>query len=281
MGIETDIEWCDSSVNPTENCDGCELWNPKADVRKCYAGKLVERWKGRGAFDKPIVLKPGRMAQTLKWSDLTGQDRPEKPWLNGMPRVVFVGDMADLLSKAVPFEYIEQEVINTAYNSPHLYLMLTKQARRMEEFVAWYLSEPLLHGWPHNLWMGVSVTSQATAPRMDALFNIREMLKLQVNRMPKFFVSYGPALAPVWFEKRFDWMVIEGESGRGDVAMLETSTVRETVAWCRANGVKPFVKQMGTAWAQKNGSFSFEGGFKGGDVSQWPDEIRVREMPNA
>ena len=63
MGIKTDIEWCDSSVNPTENCDGCELWNTKAGIRKCYAGKLTERFQGRGAFDGPIVLKPGRMAE--------------------------------------------------------------------------------------------------------------------------------------------------------------------------------------------------------------------------
>ena len=82
MGIKTDIEWADSTVNPTENCDGCELWNTKLGIRKCYAGKMVERWKGRGAFDGPIVFKPGRLAQTLKWPDLTGTKRPDKPWLD-------------------------------------------------------------------------------------------------------------------------------------------------------------------------------------------------------
>ncbi len=32
MGLKTNIEWCDSTVNPTTGCDGCELWGR---VRTC------------------------------------------------------------------------------------------------------------------------------------------------------------------------------------------------------------------------------------------------------
>ena len=27
MSKTTKIQWCDSTVNPTMGCDGCELWN--------------------------------------------------------------------------------------------------------------------------------------------------------------------------------------------------------------------------------------------------------------
>jgi len=39
---ETKIEWCDSTVNPTDfQCCGCELWNK--NTRDCYAGRFAER----------------------------------------------------------------------------------------------------------------------------------------------------------------------------------------------------------------------------------------------
>ncbi len=266
MGIKTEIEWCDSTVNPTENCDGCELWNSKLEIRKCYAGKMVERWKGLGAFDKPIVLKPGRMAETLKWKDLTDSDRPSKPWLNGMPRVIFVGDMADIFSKDVPFEFLKEEVVDMAVSAPHLYLLLTKQANRMAEFTDWLTSAGT--GWPHNLWVGVSVTSQSTLTRAH---------KLRFIPARHTFVSYEPALEEINFKGYtdcFDFMIIGGESGVG-ASMLDVGTIRRTLAWCRLHHVKTFVKQMGTAWARAHGAASF----KGGDMSEWPEGIRVREMP--
>jgi hypothetical protein len=48
----------------------------------------------------------GRMAKAAAWSDLTGKDRPEKPWLNGWPRMIFLGDMGDLFSRQIPFEFL-------------------------------------------------------------------------------------------------------------------------------------------------------------------------------
>ncbi len=275
--INTDIQWCDSTVNPSENCDGCELWNTKADVRRCYAGKMTERWKGTGAFDLPIVLKPGRMAKTLKWPDLSlGDKRPDKPWLYGLPRIIFVGDMADLFSKGVPFDYIEKEVVDTASISGHIYLLLTKQANRMEDFVEWYTGNPA-HLWPSNLWLGVSVTSMNTRIRIRALRNARNAIERRTGAHPKFFVSYGPVLEAVDFSGysgAFDWMVIEGESGPGGTK-LEVSTVRSALSWCRDHQVAPFVKQMGSAWAKAERAIHP----KGGDMSEWPEDIRVREMP--
>jgi protein gp37 len=44
MGRETDIGWCDSTINPTSGCDGCELYKPGPDgedtASTCYAKDL-------------------------------------------------------------------------------------------------------------------------------------------------------------------------------------------------------------------------------------------------
>ena len=111
MGKETKIEWCDSTVNPTDfQCCGCELWNKKR--QDCYAGRFAERRAGKGAFDKPVVLKPGRMAEAARWPDLRGKKREGKPWLDGRPRIIFIGDMADTLQPGVPFSFLANEIID-------------------------------------------------------------------------------------------------------------------------------------------------------------------------
>ena len=33
MGLETNSEWCDSTVNPTTGCEGCELKRAQAALK--------------------------------------------------------------------------------------------------------------------------------------------------------------------------------------------------------------------------------------------------------
>jgi protein gp37 len=175
VGQVTEISWCDSTVNPTSGCDGCELWVP-GKKGPCYAGNLHEK---RLAKSLPqlyapdfteVRLIPGRMAKAARWSDLTGTNRPDKPWFGGGPRVIFIGDMGDTLSKAVPFQFLRTEIIDVV-DSPagrrHVWMWLTKQAARLAEFSAWLLAQDI--GWPDNLWPGTSVTRQATLGRAEHL----------------------------------------------------------------------------------------------------------------
>ena len=57
----------------------------------------------------------------------------------------------------------EKEIIETARVAPHIYLMLTKQARRLLGFSDYVTSTG--KRFPPNVWTGVSVTSPATLPR--------------------------------------------------------------------------------------------------------------------
>jgi protein gp37 len=112
----TNIQWCDSTCNPTMGCDGCELWSPQR--KTCYAGMLHTRFGGTNPgyaprFDK-VKLFPGRMAEAAAWSDLSRKQRKAKPWLDDMPRMIFVSDMSDALSKRVSFSFLHREIVAVA-----------------------------------------------------------------------------------------------------------------------------------------------------------------------
>src|SRR5262245_31262275 len=136
MPATTPIAWCDSTVNLMMGCDGCELWNPAAGVRHCYAGALTGRHAGRkgwpDAFDRPALF-PHRLDEALRWPDLTGKPRPGKPWLDGLPRLLFLNDMGDTFTEGLALDWLAPHLPRMAA-SPHQWLLLTKRPRRMAEF---------------------------------------------------------------------------------------------------------------------------------------------------
>ena len=299
VGSKTTIEWCDSTVNPTTGCQGCELW--AGQVRTCYAGQLQTRRLSRAhpqlysADFTEVRLAPGRMAQAAAWSDLAGTSRPDKPWLDGMPRTIFVGDLGDIFSAAVPFAYLRDEVF-AAIESPagrrHIWMLLTKQPQRMREVAQ------MLGHWPDNAWAGVSVTSQVNASRIEHLVEVPAPIR---------FVSAEPLLGPVTFRwaswkplgaettshldglRMLDWVVVGGESGpKARACRLEW--IRSIVEQCQATEVLSFVKQLGALvqdglYTMRGQSHPTEPHYmrlrdpKGGDPDEWPEDLRVREFP--
>lgn len=170
--------------------------------------------------------------------------------------------------------------------------------------------------WPlPNVWLGVSVSSQANADE-------RIPLLLQCPAAVRF-VSYEPALGPVAFSRdclvgdvvvtptsqhptpKLDWIVVGGESGLG-ARPFDLAWARSTVEQCKAAGVAVFCKQLGARpvgeWGPnpptyhltditvqpprestelsryKNGVWRLRHP-KGGDWSEWPEDLRVREFP--
>lgn len=84
------------------------------------------------------------------------------------------------------------------------------------------------------------------------------------------------------------WVIIGGESGTG-ARPCNVEWIRDLVRQCKAAGVPCFVKQLGSnARADDTKEFgSTTSGFcrlelkhpKGGDPSEWPEDLRVREFP--
>ena len=276
MAEKTTIQWADGTINPVMGCDGCELWNSKR--RSCYAG-LLHGFRGGSnpgfavRFDRPTPF-PGRMAKAAKQPDLLGRRRPSKPWLDSQPRLIFVSDMGDSLSKSISFEYLESEIIE-AVTSPagqrHRWLWLTKRPARMAEFSA--RREDWDTSWPTNLWVGTSVTTQETASRLEALAEVG-------NERTVRFVSVEPQLEEVALERylpAIDWMIQGGESG-ADPRPFDVRWARRLRDECRAAGVAYFLKQLGAHALDEGEPLALHDGH-GGDWDEWPSDLRVREVP--
>jgi protein gp37 len=151
--------------------------------------------------------------------------------------------------------------------------------------------------WPlPNVWLGVSVENQAAADE-------RIPLLLQTPAAVRF-LSCEPLLGPVdlkdcgttpYFTDRgclpdrpgtsVDWVIVGGESGRG-ARPCDVEWITDLVAQCDFAGVPCFVKQLGRhPVARTNGVVTWPEvdlrDRKGGDMAEWPEELRVREFPRA
>lgn len=234
MGIKTLIEWCDSSLNAMSGCDGCELWNPKKGIKKCYAGVLTERYGGgKGwpvAFDQPAMF-PERIKQACKWPDLTGKERPDKPWLSGLPRHIFLDDMGDTFTESLPVDWLLSHIPDMEA-SPHVWMFLTKRPRRMKQFF------DMLGYVPANFKLGTSVTSPATMNRAIVLSTIKGAF---------LYISAEPLLAEVDLSPvlpAIHQVIGGGESGR-DAAFCHPDWARKLRDGCQGAGVAFFWKQWG------------------------------------
>lgn len=304
MSIHTNISWCDSTVNPTTGCDGCELWDGRK-VRKCYAGNWHEKRLARSmpqlydADFKNVRLAPGRMMQAANWPDLTGKPRPDKPHLDGLPRLIFVGDMGDFGSKKVPTKYIVEEIIG-AIKSPagrrHFWLLLTKQIRRLADISI------AIGGLPDNCMAMTTVTTQHAAKvRMPQLLRVEckyrgvsaEPLLGRIDMTPWSRIAWQCSFCQGYFAggyrrtctscgkqdgwsgshkfnpknrqigPGFDWLITGGESGE-DYREVDLDDARFLHEQCAAAGV-PFFYKQGSAF------------LPGADDRL--DGARIKEMP--
>ena len=277
MSITTPIEWCDSSVNPVMGCDGCELWTPDGKVRTCYAGQLHEMRGGNPGYAKRFLepeMFAGRMAKAARWRDLKGTKREDKPWLDGLPRLVFISDMGDALSASVPFQFLLAEVIRVVAGWPHIGMWLTKQPQRMAAFDAWLAEQGI--AWPANLWAGTSITQHGQGARLRQLRKVRAAVR---------FCSIEPIIddpGDLDFSG-INLAILGGESGTGARA-TEIGTVRALLSRIRAAGCAPFVKQVGAKPTFHGHPFNEVHvntirNRKGGAMEEWPEDLRVREFP--
>jgi len=131
-----------------------------------------------------VTLQPGMLERPLSWR---------------RPRQVFVNSMSDLFHEEVPEAFIREvfEVMTRA--SRHTFQVLTKRSRRLRR-----LSQRL--PWPRNVWMGVSVESDAELARVADLRDVPASVR---------FLSLEPLLGPLASLdlRGMDWVIVGGESG--------------------------------------------------------------------
>jgi protein gp37 len=135
--------------------------------------------------------------------------------------------------------------------------------------------------WPlPNVWIGTSVEDHPAADeRRDPLVELPAAVR---------FLSCEPLLEDLGDVdlSGIDWVIVGGESGRG-ARPCDVAWIRSIVEQSREAGVACFVKQLGSHVLSSD-DFpslpSIDGRVhldhsKGGDIEEWPEDLRVREMP--
>lgn len=185
------IEWTESTWNPVTGCDKIS-----AGCKHCYAERMARRLQAMGQPNYKngflVTLQPQNLELPLKWR---------------RPQMVFVNSMSDLFHADVPVNYVHQVFTTIQKASWHTFQVLTKRADRLASLA------PSL-SWPSNLWMGVSVESQAHLKRVDYLRTTPAKVK---------FLSLEPLLGPLPHLDLHDisWVIVGGESGPGARPMRE------------------------------------------------------------
>lgn len=263
---ETKIQWADTTNNLQMGCEGCELVKGQ-DRARCYAKTLTDRYQGRKGwpktFEQPKIF-PERLAVLKGLKDLRGANRPDKPWLNGSPRFVFLNDMGDTFSKGMPEEWFAEFIPELAA-TPHIYLVLTKWPQRFAKFSKKYKL-------PKNVCPGTTITSEKTLFRAD-------QLKEVVGGGFKWF-----SLEPLWsfvpLEEKHNfvsWIIFGGESGI-QANKCDTDWISKGIEFCLQHNISPFVKQLGSNPIRFGEKLRLAD-FHGGDWNEWPQSLRVRKIP--
>lgn len=219
---ESSIEWTDATWNPTT---GCDRTSPGCD--SCYAITMAARLKAMGQAKyqndgDPRTSGPG-FALTLHPDTL---DLPRR-WTRS--RMIFVNSMSDLLHPDVPLDYIRRVFEAMRETPQHTYQVLTKRSKRLAA-----LADQL--DWPPNLWMGVSIESQAYTFRADHLRVVPAAVR---------FVSLEPLVGPVEVDLAgIAWVIAGGESGPGARPVEESwlTAIRDA---CVESRTPFFFKQWG------------------------------------
>jgi protein gp37 len=168
---------------------------------KCYAGLLATMRAGHAGyadqFEVPKLF-PDRVAAAARWGLPTDQEIAAKPWLAGLPRMIFLSDIGDALSRNVPFEYLKMELIDNVSSENgwrHIWLWLTKRPARMAEFGAWLLELGVT--WPDNLMAMTTVTAQSRSSRVEDLRKVPAKHK-------------GLSLEPLFGPADLNWKALTG-----------------------------------------------------------------------
>ena len=300
---KTSIEWCDVTWNPVRGCsrvsEGC---------RNCYAERQAARFAGPGKpFEGFVHIVNGHPAWTGKVELV--EDHLEDPLHWRKPQRVFVNSMSDLFHENLSLDDVARIFAVMALCPQHTFQILTKRPERMLGYCGlaasdpdaylwawcdtfdvpiWLIPpEPQSETWPlRNVWLGVSVEDRENKLRIDLLRQTPAAIR---------FLSIEPLLEDIGELDLtgIHQVIVGGESGPR-ARPFDIQWARDIIAQCKAANVAVFLKQVGSAPVSVADRISHRGDTtkrlrwcyryltdkKGGDMSEWPEDVRVREFPN-
>lgn len=310
---KTKIQWTDYTSNPIlcrRKSDGKVGWGCvkiSPGCANCYAST----WNGRNlpARGTGLEFTAHNLDQVEFFLD-EGELRKLATSKAISGKRVFLEDMSDLFGHWVKANWLDALWSMMALRSDVTFQILTKRSNRMTEYAQ---STPVLP----NVWLGVSVENQAMADaRIPDLLRTPaavRFLSCEPLLGPIDLAPWLPGDVPdnynsatdrevigchetdleisMWKE-HVDWVIIGGESGP-HARPCEVGWTRSLVRQCREAGVPTFVKQLGSnpmdetrklglapgvASSQFNVRWNLKDS-KGGELSEWPEDLRVREFP--
>lgn len=297
MGDRSAIEWTDATWNPTT---GCTKVSP--GCAHCYIERTIPFRTAKRRFvngNIPLLLHEERTEQPLHWR---------------APRRIFVNSLSDLFHKDVPDAFLHAVYHTMEAAHWHQFQILTKRAERMRAYLTWRYGPdaetPRGRIPSRHIWHGVSVENQRTAnERLPILlttpsavrFISAEPLLGMTNLAQWLFGECADcgtvaaaceglrrvhrACCPDCRHRRLDWVIVGGESGP-KARQFDLAWARALVAQCQHARVPVFVKQLGSNPAPlrvEAGSVRerlWLNDTKGGDITEWPADLRVREFPS-
>jgi len=211
----TKIEWTERTWNPVTGCkkvsEGC---------LHCYAETMTRRLHAMGCAKYSNGFRPTEHNKDL-----------QEPLQWKKPSTVFVCSMSDLFNESISFDFIDKVFSVIKATPMHTYQILTKRARRMEE----YFSDREI---PVNAWIGVTVENKRVLTRIDSIRNLAAKVK---------FLSCEPLLEDLGNMnlEGINWIIVGGESGVS-ARPMEESWVLNIKKQARQNDIPFFFKQWGT-----------------------------------
>lgn len=312
MGERSSIEWTHHTFNPWIGCakvhSGC---------KNCYAETQNKRWAYNGGTWG--VGAPRKVTSDGNWrKPLTWAKQAAKAGERHRVFCASLADVLDEEAPVVAQARLWHLIRETAHvrpppdedprvvgypdpprEGPGLdWLLLTKRPER------WEVIPPDVRP---SVWLGTSISDQETAdvwiPRL-----------LRAEGFALRFLSLEPMVGPVDLGRTMrigatdadaktfglSWIIVGGESGPR-ARPCDVAWIRSIVEQCRAASVPCFVKQLGGVPTMDEAAWRAGPGYmlsadnrnrapagtvplktrdkKGGDQSEWPADLRIRQFP--
>lgn len=314
MSAISSIEWTDRTWNPVR---GCSVISP--GCVNCYAMKFAHRFSGDGKpyagltkqtkagpqWNGRVQLVHAALVEPLSWR------KPARVFVNSMSDL-FHDAIPDsfILAVFVTMAKAHRHTFQVLTKRPARMVALISQWQRdgvtLREGCGYVLP---------NVWLGVSCEDQQRADeRIPLLLQTPAVVRF-ISAEPLLGpIAFKRAWWPTDRPARLDWVIVGGESGPG-ARDCHVRWVRAIVEQCQRAAVPVFVKQLGSRVIDRNDAgflgeeprawpdtidqedrieYDLDGtrdGYqgapvrihlknrKGGDQSEWPEDLRVREFP--